>query len=62
MVDRSNIFIVKLLWWGSLDNLLLPNGNYSYSIIKISLKKEGIMEKLSYKRCVYESVHDESLS
>ena len=44
-------------------NPLLPNGNYSYRIIKISLsKKEGIKKKSSYERRVYESVDDESLS
>ena len=38
---------------------LMPNGNYSYRIIKISfLKKEGI-KKNSYERCVYESVDNE---
>ena len=26
------------------------------------MKKKGIMEKLSYERCVYESVDDKSLS
>ena len=44
-------------------NPLLPNGNYSYRIIKISLsKKEGIKKKNSCERRVYESVDDESLS
>ena len=42
---------------------LLPNGNYSYRIIKISFsKKEGTKKKNSYARRVYESVDDESLS
>ena len=46
-----------------LINPLLPNGNYSYRIIEISLlKKEGIKKKISYERRVYESVDDESLS
>ena len=44
-------------------NPLLPNGNYSNRIIKISFKKkEGIKKKISYERHVYESVDDESLS
>ena len=46
-----------------LINPLLPNGNYSYRIIKISFsKKEGIKKKISYEWRVYESVDDESLS
>ena len=46
-----------------LFNPLLPNGNYSYRIIKISFSKiEGIKKKISYERRVYESVDDESLS
>ena len=41
---------------------LLPNGNYSYHIIKISFsKKEGIKKYFSYERRVYESVDEESL-
>ena len=44
-------------------NPLLPNGNYSYSLIKISFsKKEEIKKKLSYERRVYDSVDDENLS
>ena len=44
-------------------NPLLPNGNYSYRIIKISFsEREGIKKKKSYERRVYESVDDESLS
>ena len=47
----------------SLVNPLLPNGNYSYRIIKISFPKiEGTKKQISYKRRVYESVDDESLS
>ena len=44
-------------------NPLLPNGNYSYRIIKILFsKKEGIKKRISYERRVYESVDDENLS
>ena len=45
-------------------NPLLPNGNYSFRIIKISFskKKKGIKKNFSYERRVYESVDDESLS
>ena len=45
-------------------NPLQTNDNYSYRIINISFskKKEGIKKKISYERCVYESVDDESLS
>ena len=44
-------------------NPLLPIGNYSYRIIKISFSnKEGIKKKISYERRVYESVDEESLS
>ena len=40
-------------------NPLLLNGNESYRIGKILfLKEEGIMEKISYDRRVYESVDD----
>ena len=44
-------------------NPSLPNGNYSYRIIKITFsKKEWIKKKFSYERRVYESVDDRSLS
>ena len=43
-------------------NPLLPNGNYSYRIIKIRFQKRRDQEKISYERCVYESVDDESPS
>ena len=47
---------------GPIINPLLPKGNYSYSIIKISFpKKEGIKKNISYERRVYEPVNDESL-
>ena len=47
----------------AIFNPLLPNGNYSYHIIKNSFsKKKGIMEKNSYEYRVYESVQDENLS
>ena len=47
----------------NLINPLLPGGNYSYRIIKISFsKKEGTKKKISYERRVYESVADGSLS
>ena len=40
---------------------LKPNGNNN--VVKISFfKREGIMEKISYERFVYESVDDKSLS
>ena len=42
-------------------NLLLPNGNYSYLIIKISFCFR-ITKQISYERRIYESVDDESLS
>ena len=39
----------------------MPEGRNIYRITKISfLKKEGIKEKNSNERGVYESVHDES--
>ena len=41
----------------------MPEGRNIYRIRKIwFLKKEGIKEKISYERRVYESVEDESLS
>ena len=41
----------------------MPEGTNIYSIAKISfLKNEGIKEKNSYERHIYESVDDESLS
>ena len=40
----------------------MPEGTNIYSIAKISfLKNEGIKEKNSYERRIYESVDDESL-
>ena len=44
-------------------NPSVPESRNIYRIAKISfLKKEGIKEKISYERRVYESVDDESLS
>ena len=41
---------------------MLPDGRSIYRIAKISsLKKEGIMEKIYYERCVYESVDEKNL-
>ena len=41
----------------------MPEGRNIYRIAKISfLKKEGMEEKISYERRVYESVDDESFS
>ena len=48
--------------FGRVPIPLKPNSNYNYRVRKISfLKKEGIVEKNSYERRVYESVDDESL-
>ena len=61
LTDSQCISQLKL--FKNLINPLLPNGNYSYYINKISLsKKERIRKKISYELRVYESVDDESLS
>ena len=50
----------KILVNKYIINPLLPKGNYSYRIIKISFsKKEGIKKKNSCEFRVYESVDDE---
>ena len=39
-----------------------PNVYSCYRIVKTLIKKEGIMEKISYDRRAYESVNDKSLT
>ena len=43
-------------------NLLLPNDNNCSRIVKISIFKKRIIEKITYDRRVYKSVDDTSLS
>ena len=52
-----------LICLGHLINPLLPIAHKSARICEISiLKLEGIIKKISYERCDYESVDEKSLS
>ena len=57
-LERASSLLTDLLF-----NPSQPYGNYSYRIIKVLVfKNEGIMEKISNERCVYESVVDKNLA
>ena len=62
---KNNHFVYSsILDVSFLFSPLLPNGNYSYRSYNQNFvfKKRRDQEKISYKRHVYESVDDESLS
>ena len=65
---QDNIIILKLMYNKRSEKiviftLLTPIIDYTIHLITILiLKCEGIIENISYERCVYESVDDSSLS